>query len=289
MMVSAVVRATPRLTFHTLTTIAKHGRNVGNVFADGQLLQAGQDSRDVLLLHFTPGGALGSVASPRDLVVARTWRLDDDGTYVLLYQSTDHPAAPPLQWGPVRGRVLAAGITISPLAARFCPPGGPPSASPECLVTLVLNVDPGGWLSPASWLGRCLPGWARLAWAEPFVLSVIALRDRVEQSRFVVQPFSLVEWTPSESIKDDGHPPLPVTQPSFLVPRCDLWVVVGRFTPITRLLYCCVVCAAPHAWGGSSLAQQHALCIVYMAAAHCMYHRSCPHPQRASHFPHCTY
>ncbi len=82
------------------------GRNVGNVFADGQLLQQGKDGRDVLLLDFAPGGMVGAVASPRDLVVARTWRQDDDGTYILLYQSTKHEAAPAPRGGGLCGGVV---------------------------------------------------------------------------------------------------------------------------------------------------------------------------------------
>ncbi len=123
-------------------------------------------------------------------------------------------------------QVQAAGITISPLAPRFSPPTLPPGASPECLVTLVLNVDPGGWLSPSCWVGRCLPAWLRLAWAEPFVLSVIALRDKVEQARFAVQPISLVEGGGSIVVGGEGGKEEVegvvslAAQPSFLIPRC---------------------------------------------------------------------
>ena len=60
------------------------------------------------------------------------------------------------------------------------PAGGGPSQ--ECLVTLVMNVDLGGWLSRGSLLrrvGRPLADTLLRAWLEPMLLSVVMLRDKV--------------------------------------------------------------------------------------------------------------
>ena len=60
------------------------------------------------------------------------------------------------------------------------PAGGGPSQ--ECLVTLVMKVDLGGWLSPASLLlrvGRAASEPVLRAWLEPMLLSVVMLRDKV--------------------------------------------------------------------------------------------------------------
>ena len=71
-------------------------------------------------------------------------RRDDDGTYVVQMQSTEHanaPAAAPgcCAWfAPVRCRVDYSGYTLAPLQAQFSGGGG----SQETLVTHVLKVAP---------------------------------------------------------------------------------------------------------------------------------------------------
>lgn len=96
---------------------------------------------------------------------------------------------------PVAATIESAGYTIAPLQPKFCMGG---DTSPECLVTMVLRVDLGGWLggdlqsharNPASWAVQALRRRAVQWWVEPMLLSVLALRDRVEQERFVVRPF----------------------------------------------------------------------------------------------------
>ena len=50
---------------------------------------------------------LRRLCAPREVVLLRTWRKDDDGTYIVLYQSTKHRAVPVSKgWGgPVRVQV----------------------------------------------------------------------------------------------------------------------------------------------------------------------------------------
>jgi hypothetical protein len=53
---------------------------------------------------FQPGGLVGRLCAPRELVMLRSWRQDADGTYIVLYQSTQHRKARPakpglLRWG----------------------------------------------------------------------------------------------------------------------------------------------------------------------------------------------
>ena len=128
------------------------------------------------------------------MVLLRTWRKDEDGTHIVLYQSTTHRAARPAEgwgWGrPVRVHVQAAGFTIAPLLPQYTASG----PSQESLVTLVMKADLGGFLSDQHAAGRLLSPLAGLgvrSIMEPVVTSVVALRDRVEQSRFVVRPLSM--------------------------------------------------------------------------------------------------
>lgn len=126
----------------------------------------------------------------REYVVSETWRVDDEGTYILLYQSVEHPdaprrPAPVYDWTtPVRLQLPAAGLTIAPLQPRFHATG----ESPESLFTLVMKTEAGGWLEggvASLFLGR---QQLALTFVEPFILTMIAVRDRLEQERFVIQP-----------------------------------------------------------------------------------------------------
>lgn len=126
-------------------------------------------------------------------MLLRTWRKDEDGTYIVVYQSTNHMAARRATgWGwrrPVRVEVQAAGFTIAPLLPQYTVAG----ESQESLVTLVLKADLGGLLSGKSLAGRLLSpvtGNAMRGMLEPVVTSIVVLRDRVEQNRFVVRPLS---------------------------------------------------------------------------------------------------
>lgn len=79
--------------------------------------------------------------------------------------------------------MVACGYTIAPLQPKYQGPGG----SGECLVTMVLKLNPGGWLG----LGRHLRSTGLActvanhchpllnSYVEPLLLSVITLRDKV--------------------------------------------------------------------------------------------------------------
>jgi hypothetical protein len=77
-----------------------------------------------------------------------------------------------------------------------------------------MKVDLGGWLSHSGLvlrLGRSLSEPILRAWLEPMLLSVVILRDKVEQSRFVVRPYSIgdaVEEEPEET--EPSETPRPV-------------------------------------------------------------------------------
>lgn len=132
------------------------------------------------------------------MVLLRTWRKDTDGTYIVLYQSTNHMSmrrqvSSWWSWStPVRVDVEAAGFTIAPLLPQYAVPG---FESQESLVTLVLKADLGGMLSGGSAAGRLLSpilGNAVRSMLEPVVTSIVVLRDQVEQNRFVIRPLSHV-------------------------------------------------------------------------------------------------
>ena len=82
-------------------------------------------------------------------------------------------------------QVISAGWTLSPLQPEYL--NGRPSH--QCLVTLVLKLDLGGWLSSSSgsFMGSLLEplmntfvgSVVRNAFLQPLMMSVISLRDKV--------------------------------------------------------------------------------------------------------------
>ncbi|KAG6543984.1 hypothetical protein Mapa_014608 [Marchantia paleacea] len=54
---------------------------------------------------------------PRDLVLLRYWRREDDGSYVILYRSVKHAKCPPRR-GFVRAKLKSGGYVISPLQSN---------------------------------------------------------------------------------------------------------------------------------------------------------------------------
>ncbi len=168
------------------------------------------DAHTTVLYHRRPAGI---VTSSRDCVLLRTWRRDVDGSYIILLQDTEHPAAPSacagLLGGTVRAKVRggcmitlmmmimsscmvdhhiattqqvhAAGFIIAPCAPEYSNQAG---RSTECLVTAVAKIDLGGWLSPRCWVGRWLASssldtYTTSSWVQGLVSKVITLRDLV--------------------------------------------------------------------------------------------------------------
>lgn len=203
-MVSAVVRGKPIEALRVLmdpgssTTILGPAREV-------EVMESSHGEQ-VLRIQVQAGGVIGSRLAPREAVVRRMLRRECPGIYVLLFgpysggeeafegqgvveevEGLDDGGRS--RWSrPVRCRV-GGGFTISRLAGAL---GA--KDSPECLVTLVLNVqDLGGWLSSNSLMRKLLeptgaPSAATEALVERMLMSVMLVRDTVEQKRFAVHP-----------------------------------------------------------------------------------------------------
>lgn len=196
LMVSAVVRAPPSdVTSHLVRVRKTEGLAI---FAGARTLKVVDDNTHIIGQTWTGSGILGRCTAPREIVLLRTWRKDPDGTYIVLYQSTNHVSMRKQKskwWSlstPVRVDVEAAGFTIAPLLPQYAPSAG---ESQESLVTLVLKADLGGMLSGGSAAGRLLSpfhGIAVKSMLEPVVTSIVVLRDQVEQNRFVIRPLSHV-------------------------------------------------------------------------------------------------
>lgn len=195
-MVSAIVRAPPSDVFKNLV---QQRRTEGlGVLMGARVVEKIDANTQIITQQWKPVGAIGGLCAPREVVLLRTWRQDsDDGTFIVLYQSVEHRAVPRRRGGgwyaPVRVEVQAAGFTVSPLMSKYVKLSGV-DESQESLVTLVLKADMGGLLSEESAFSRLagpLGSAAMRSVLEPVVTSVVLLRDKVEQDRFVVRPLSM--------------------------------------------------------------------------------------------------
>ena len=211
---SFVVRAPPRLCALTLLRGEVEGSGGVGFGPDApQLLGSVDPHTQFLRARWSPPNGLRKLlAGPRELVLKRTWRRDDDGQYVILYTSADDDEvrsssssfsssssnfanSSPGSWSsysifpPVAGRVLSSGYTFAPLLPEY----DPARACAETLVTHVAKLDPGGFISALRRHGG-LPGkaLARLSWGSlllPLAQRSIALKNKAEAERFIARPF----------------------------------------------------------------------------------------------------
>uniref|UniRef100_A0A0D6QSV2 START domain-containing protein n=1 Tax=Araucaria cunninghamii TaxID=56994 RepID=A0A0D6QSV2_ARACU len=73
----------------------------------------------------------------RDLCYVRYWRRNDDGSYVVLFRSREHPNCPP-QPGWVRAHIESGGFIIHPLKPRK-------TGEPRSRVQHLMQIDLKGW------------------------------------------------------------------------------------------------------------------------------------------------
>ncbi|KAJ1292265.1 hypothetical protein BS78_02G378800 [Paspalum vaginatum] len=84
-----------------------------------------------LQLHWCP-----RLVWPRDLCYVRYWRRNDDGSYVVLFRSTEHPNCS-RQRGFVRAFIESGGFKICPLKSR--------NGRPRTQVQHLMQIDLKGW------------------------------------------------------------------------------------------------------------------------------------------------
>ncbi|XP_039122572.1 protein ENHANCED DISEASE RESISTANCE 2-like isoform X2 [Dioscorea cayenensis subsp. rotundata] len=94
------------------------------------------DGHTAILYHRLQLDWFPMVVWPRDLCYVRYWRRNDDGSYVVLFQSREHPNCHP-QPGFVRAHVESGGFNISPLKPR--------NGRPRAQVQHLMQIDLKGW------------------------------------------------------------------------------------------------------------------------------------------------
>ncbi|KAH8972155.1 hypothetical protein BDL97_02G180500 [Sphagnum fallax] len=105
-------------------------------FHHGRIVQ-GVDGHTAILHHCLQLDWFRMFLWPRDLCYVRYWRRNDDGSYVILFRSQEHPSCPP-QPGCVRAHLENGGFTITPLKQR----GG---SQVRARVQHLVQIDLRGW------------------------------------------------------------------------------------------------------------------------------------------------
>jgi len=132
-----VVNASPLETFVCIMSSNKVLQDQG-LFTRLAVVEELDDHRDVV--HFSVQAMSNPdcrAMSPRDFCALRSWRVDDNGSYVVRLDSVTHGNCPPAS-NHVRGEINAV-YTLSPAV--------PSSLGSRCMMTLLLQLDPKGWAS----------------------------------------------------------------------------------------------------------------------------------------------
>jgi len=94
------------------------------------------DGHTAILYHRLQLDWYPMIVWPRDLCYVRYWRRNDDGSYVVLFQSREHPNCGP-QPGFVRAHIESGGFNISPLKSR--------DGKRRSQVQHLMQIDLKGW------------------------------------------------------------------------------------------------------------------------------------------------
>lgn len=133
-----VVHATCESVFETVMALGSSRAEWDFCYLKGRVIEHIDGHSDIVHKHFHKFW-LSSRMKPRDLVVHRYWRREDDGSYVILYTSVNHEKCPPRRKF-VRAWLKSGGYVISPLPTQ----GGYPN---RCMVKHILTVDWKNWKS----------------------------------------------------------------------------------------------------------------------------------------------
>ncbi|KAL7581307.1 hypothetical protein ACA910_006072 [Epithemia clementina (nom. ined.)] len=155
-----------------------------------RIIESIDDNTDVIHMVCNPLYLFPSWTSPRDFVLYRYWRFEEDGNFIICFESVQHKDCPPYP-GYCRG-VMHQVFTLSPNKKTQRRKIGGSSSSrdqvQECLMTAVVQVDPKGWIpiAPISLFSN--QGYGD-AFAVAALMQMLDIRDAIDQDRFI--PVSL--------------------------------------------------------------------------------------------------
>lgn len=172
-----VVRASPNAIFDLVMSYGEERTQWDPSIEGGEVLETLDGHSDVVAVRLRHDWIWLRM---RDLCLSRYWKREENGTYLIFFQSAEHPKCPQRR-GAVRAVIHSGGYVITPLKTRA---GG----KPRSLVEHVVEVDVRGW---SSWFGIGLspyPAHVR----DTLLGSVAGIREyyaaqRINSSNTVVQ------------------------------------------------------------------------------------------------------
>jgi hypothetical protein len=138
LMAVGVVDASPASVFDTVMALGPSRAEWDFCFHQGRVVEHINGHLDVVHKQFHSKWHPWRM-KPRDMVFQRYWRRDEDGTYVILYNSTKHEKCPPSKKF-VRAWLQYGGYIISPLKGRN-------GDAKRCTVMHIMKVDWRDWRS----------------------------------------------------------------------------------------------------------------------------------------------
>ncbi len=180
--------------------------------ASFRIIETIDDHMDVIHLVFRPLYLFPFWTAPRDFVMYRFWKYDDDGTYQICLDSRRHRDCPPVP-GYVRGDMHSV-YTIAPLkwkksrgaidagtyiaaAASASHANRPNLMNEECLLSYVVQVDPRGWVPTTS----SVPFFRNQGYGDAFAImalhQMLDVKEKLNKIRFVSVPIDGSQSTAS--------------------------------------------------------------------------------------------
>ncbi|RLN02661.1 hypothetical protein BBJ28_00008742 [Nothophytophthora sp. Chile5] len=167
--VSQVVHGSPTEVFRLLMN-SKRFQRWDPATATMRVVQQLDDHADIVYITQRPTHLWPLWQKPRDLVLMRYWRREEDGSYFVMYQSIDHPECR-VRHNYVRANILGGGFVVAPQRV--------PSGAIRTLITYVLRYDPGGWSRIYHQLGMDVD------LVMPMLRGVVGIRDEMSGSDFI--------------------------------------------------------------------------------------------------------
>lgn len=163
--------------------------NSGQI-ASFRIIETINDHMDAIHLVFRPLYLFPVWSAPRDFVLYRFWKYDDDGSYQVCFDSCKHKDCPPNDEY-VRGEMHSV-YTIAPLKCSKKKSAAKSQGAivDECLMTNTVQVDPRGWVPAAS----TIPFFPSQGYGDAFAAMalnyMLDVKDSIDVTRFAVVPMS---------------------------------------------------------------------------------------------------
>lgn len=162
---SLVILSSAETTFELLKDLDSTYYKTNPMFDQVRRVTMVDSHSDIVYIRLAPMKIWPIVAMARDFCLVRHWRTEENGSHIICFDSTTHPECPIVPHC-VRGKISGGGFIISPRVDSGM-------SESECLVTLVCQIDPSGFLG--GMIGKFF--WMNYSFAAKFLEQIITAAD----------------------------------------------------------------------------------------------------------------